>query len=191
MRIAAIILAAGAATRMGRLKQLLPYHGKTLVEHSVRNAMEAGFEPVIVVVGAEADSVTAAVAQQPVATVRNDAWPTGMGSSIAAGMRFLKDTADAVAILLADQPLVTSAHLIALANLLQTSGAPIAAAEYAGTLGVPALFKREIFRLLATLPPEAGARHLLRGSGSGIAACQLPEAATDIDTPEDFAALNP
>lgn len=191
MRIAAIVLAAGAATRMSRLKQLLPYRGRTLVEHSIRQAMDAGFEPVIVVIGAEAQSVMAAIAAEPVEIARNDPWESGMGSSIAAGMRHVAAVEpDAVAILLADQPLVTSAHLVAMAKLLEAAHIHIVAAEYNGTLGVPALFKREMFPLLAVLPPEAGARHLLRGSRSQIAVYPLPEAAMDVDTPEDFEALN-
>jgi molybdenum cofactor cytidylyltransferase len=189
--VPAIVLAAGAATRMGRLKQLLPYRGRTLVEHSVRHAIEAGFKPVIVVVGAEAEAVAAALAAEPVVIARNVAWESGMGSSIATGMRYLDATdSDAVAILLADQPLVTSNHLVSMASLLGAPHVRIVAAEYNGTLGVPALFKREIFPLLSALPPEAGARHLLRGSRAEIRAYPLPEAAMDIDTPEDFEALN-
>jgi len=191
MRVSAIVLAAGAATRMGRLKQLLPYRGRTLVEHSIRQAMDAGFESVIVVVGAEAQSVMAAIAAEPVEVAHNDAWESGMGSSIAAGMRRVAaGDPDVVAILLADQPLVTSAHLIAMAKLLEPTHIHIVAAEYSGTLGVPALFKREMFPLLAALPPGAGARHLLRGARSHIDVYPLPEAAMDVDTPEDFEALN-
>lgn len=189
-RVAAIVLAAGAATRMGRLKQLLPYRGGTLVAHAARQALNAGFAPVIVVVGAQAEAVAAAVAAQTVTVARNPAWESGMGSSIVAGMRLLAEgESEAVAILLADQPLVTAPHLAAMADLLRASRAAMAAALYNKTLGVPALFKREMFPSLAALPAEAGARHLLRGSGAGIIEYPLPEAAMDIDTPEEFAAL--
>jgi molybdenum cofactor cytidylyltransferase len=191
MRVGAIVLAAGAATRMGRLKQLLPYRGRTLAEHSIRQAMEAGFGPVIVVTGAEAETVIAALAAEPVVIARNAAWESGMGSSISAGMTHLEASdADAVAILLADQPLVTSNHLAAMATLLLNGHLLAVAAEYNGTLGVPAFFKREMFPLLAALPPQAGARHLLRSPAAQIAAYPLPEAAMDVDTPADFAALN-
>ena len=176
---------------MGRLKQLLPYRGRTLVEHSVRQAREAGFRPIVVVVGAEAETVSAALAGEPVLIAHNQAWESGMGSSIAAGMgRIEASDAEAVAILLADQPLVTSGHLIAMATLLERADVSMVGAEYNGTLGVPALFKTGMFPLLAALPPEAGARHLLRGSGSEIAVFPLPEAAMDVDTPDDFEALN-
>ncbi|MBV9612323.1 MAG: nucleotidyltransferase family protein [Acidobacteriaceae bacterium] len=190
--VAALILAAGSATRMGRLKQLLPYAGRTLVEHAVRQALEAGFAPVIVVIGAEAQALRAALASKHVEIVENENWPLGMGSSLAAGTHHLQtlDTdSAALAVLLADQPLVTAAHLIAMRRLLHTGHAVAVAAQYNGALGVPALFKREMFGRLASLRPEAGARDLLRNQEFDVAAFPLPEAAMDIDTPADFAAL--
>lgn len=190
--VAAVILAAGAATRMGKLKQLLPYRGRTLVEHSIQQAVEAGFHPIIVVVGAEADAVRRAIAAQPIEIVQNQQWQSGMGSSIAAGIRQLKESgaeSAAVAIVLGDQPLVTAEHLAAMRTLLHTRENPVVAAQYQRTIGVPALFKRELFSMLASLPPEAGARHLLRTSVVRVTEFPLPEAAVDIDTPADFGAL--
>ncbi len=54
--VSAVVLAAGAATRMGKLKQLLPYRGRTLIQHAVDQALQAGFDPVVVVVGARVRS---------------------------------------------------------------------------------------------------------------------------------------
>ncbi|HEY1949728.1 MAG TPA: nucleotidyltransferase family protein, partial [Bryobacteraceae bacterium] len=162
----AIVLAAGAATRMGAQKQLLRYRGLTLLEHCVGQALEAQLNPVIVVVGAGAPEVRAAIAAQPVEIVENPAWQSGMGSSLSAGMqRLLNARAAAVAVLLADQPRVLAEHLIAMRQLLETCSALAVAAQYSGGLGVPAFFKRELFAALAGLPPEAGARRLLRQSG--------------------------
>jgi molybdenum cofactor cytidylyltransferase len=188
----AIVLAAGAATRMGAQKQLLRYRGLTLLEHCVGQALEARLNPVIVVVGAGASEVRAAIATQPVEIVENPAWQSGMGSSLSAGMQRLLNTSantDAVAVLLADQPRVRAEHLIAMRQLLETGSALAVAAEYSGGMGVPAFFKRKLFAALADLPPEAGARRLLRESGLHVSAYPLPEAAVDIDTPEDFAQL--
>jgi molybdenum cofactor cytidylyltransferase len=190
----AIVLAAGAATRMGAQKQLLRYRGLTLLEHCVGQALEARLNPVIVVVGAGASEVRAAIAAQPVEIVENPAWQSGMGSSLSAGIQSLLNTSanadtTAVAVLLADQPCVRAEHLIAMRQLLETGSASAVAAEYSGGLGVPAFFKRELFGALASLPPEAGARRLLRQSGLHVSAYPLPEAAIDIDTPEDFAQL--
>jgi molybdenum cofactor cytidylyltransferase len=189
--LAAIILAAGAATRMGRPKQLLPYRGRTFLEHAIQQAMEAAFHPVLVVVGAHAQAVSAALGAQPVLIVRNDAWQGGMGSSIAAGVRRLETCGAAgAAVLLADQPLVTSSHLLAMTAVFNAGACDIVAAEYGGVLGVPALFRRVTFSALTALPPGAGARQLLRSGEFQAAAYPLPEAAVDIDTPQDLAALS-
>jgi molybdenum cofactor cytidylyltransferase len=190
--IAAIILAAGAATRMGRLKQLLPFRGKTLVEHAVTQAREAEFHPIVVVLGADAQAVRNVLAALDVLIVENSRWQSGMGSSIAAGVEYLEASgadSDAAAILLADQPLVTAGHLKEMASLTLQSPASVVAARYGETLGVPALFRRRLFPQLISLPAEAGARALLRDSKLQVASFDLPEAAIDVDTPDDFAAL--
>lgn len=191
--MAAIVLAAGSASRMGKLKQLLPYAGRTFVSHAVQQAVTAGLAPIVVVVGAEADAVRSSVAALPVEIAQNERWQLGMGSSISVGIRQLQETptySAGVGILLADQPLVAAEHLQEMRRLLYTGKAPIVAAEYGGTLGVPAFFKRELFGVLADLSPDAGARHLLRDSGFDVTAFPLPEAAMDIDTPADFEALS-
>jgi molybdenum cofactor cytidylyltransferase len=187
--VAAIILAAGSASRMGRLKQVLPYGEGTLVQHAVKQAIEAGFAPVIVVLGAESEEVRARLSELHVQTAENKDWQLGMGSSIARGMRALLEAAPkarAVAILLADQPLITAEHLCHMRERLPDSSA--VAAEYAGSLGVPAIFQREMFSALLALAPEAGAKQILR-EAVGVVAFPLPEAAADIDTPDDYARL--
>jgi molybdenum cofactor cytidylyltransferase len=188
----AIVLAAGAALRMGQLKQLLPFGNTTLLGHAIQHAQQAAFERLVVVLGAEAGRVHEAIRPLSVDTVVNENWQAGMGSSITTGLHHLETTGDplsAVAILLADQPHVGAEHLLALRELLENTGLSVAAAEYGGKPGVPALFRREKFSLLSALPPEAGARHLLRHSDLPMARYPLPEAAADIDTPSDFAAL--
>jgi molybdenum cofactor cytidylyltransferase len=190
--VAAIILAAGSASRMGEAKQLLPFRGGTLLQNAIRQAQDAGFGPIMVVVGAYSAEVRASIAALDIEIVENEFWKTGMGSSLAAGVKALLEAgseASAVAVLLADQPLVTATHLNTMRELLVSSRAGAVAARYDGTLGVPAIFKRSSFSLLASLPPESGARQLLRSSGMEVAGFDLPEAATDIDTPEDFSAL--
>ncbi|MDQ2844440.1 MAG: nucleotidyltransferase family protein [Acidobacteriota bacterium] len=190
--VGAVLLAAGSATRMGTLKQLLPFRGRTLIEHAVGQAIEAGLEPLIVVVGAEGAAIRYKLASKPVAIVENKLWQSGMGSSIAAGVRHLQELeagSAAVAILLADQPLVGAGHLSEMRSLFARSEGATVAARYNDTLGVPAFFKREMFSALACLQPAEGARTLLRGQGHKVIPFDLPEAAVDIDTPEDFAAL--
>jgi molybdenum cofactor cytidylyltransferase len=191
-RTGAIILAAGAATRMGQLKQLLAYRGRTLLRHSIEQAVAAGFRPIVVVVGSNAQMLRRSIAGKAVKIVHNEQWETGMGSSIRAGMRALlerDEVPEAAAILVADQPLVQAKHLAAMRRLLSSAGSSIVAAQYSDTIGVPALFKQELFGALLSLPPEVGARRLLRTSDADVTPFPLPEAAVDIDTPEDFERL--
>jgi molybdenum cofactor cytidylyltransferase len=189
---AAIILAAGAATRMGQLKQLLVYRGKTLLQRAIDQAIGAAFEPIIVVVGSDSRMLRESLTGQRVEIVQNAKWQSGMGSSIAVGMQALlkgNELPSAVAILVVDQPLIEAKHLARMRQLLSTPESSIVAAQYSDTLGVPALFKQDLFHALSSLPPEAGARSLLRSSYAKVTSFPLPEAAVDIDTPDDFEAF--
>jgi len=172
----------------GRLKQLLPYRGQPLVAHAIHQAREAGLSPVVVVVGAQSDAVRSAVASMRVEIAQNDMWQTGMGSSIATGMK-LTPQVDAVMLLAGDQPLVTALHIEEMRNLLERSGADAVAAEYSATIGIPALFQRALMERLAQLPPSAGAKVLLQSPDLRVARYPLPEAAADVDTPEDWQRL--
>ena len=111
---------------MGQLKQLLPYRGRTLIQHAIDQALEASFDPVVVVVGAESAAVRASVATLKSVVVENSYWRSGMGSSISIGVRWLQgaetDVA-AVAILLGDQPLVTAEHLTDMRSRLHLTSA--------------------------------------------------------------------
>jgi molybdenum cofactor cytidylyltransferase len=174
---------------MGQPKQLLAYRGRTLLQHSIDQAIAAGFAPIVVVVGASSEMVLRSVADPTVVIVQNELWETGMGSSVRAGIHALLKNGEvlsAVALMVADQPLVEAKHLAAMRQLLFAGDASIVAAQYRDTLGVPALFKRELFHALSSLPPEAGARTLVRNSEANVIRYPLPEAAVDIDTPEDF-----
>jgi molybdenum cofactor cytidylyltransferase len=189
---AALILAAGASTRMGCVKQLLTYGAETLLSRTISQARRANFDRTIVVLGAHSDQIAPFVSDSQAEAILNPEWETGMGSSIHAGLGYLRETGpepDAMAILLVDQPHVTAYHLLAMRRLFRDTQAAIVAARYDGRLGVPALFRREVFPLLASLSSASGARHLLRHSGISVEPFPLSEAAIDIDTPADAAAV--
>src|SRR4051812_32295917 len=81
-----IILAAGNSSRFGSSKQLLHFNNKTLLQHAIDEAIDAGAEPVIVVSGANADEISKDINQEQVQIVLNERWQEGMASSIVAGM---------------------------------------------------------------------------------------------------------
>lgn len=192
--IALIVLAAGGSSRMGRPKQLLCYHGKSLLMHAVENGLASGCSPVIVVVGHQATRMREELQQQPatVVIVDNPDWQQGMGSSIRAGMTTLIHSSPAptaVMITLCDQPLVDATVMRRLINEFRVRGSPIAAASYAGAVGVPAIFSGDYFPALCDLPVEGGAKHLLQLHQSKLARVEMEQARHDIDTPADIQAL--
>lgn len=88
-QIAAVILAAGASTRMGTPKQLLQWQGRSLLRSIVETAIAADCDPIIIVLGASSDLVQAEISDLPVQVVNNPEWRTGMGSSIRTGIQAL------------------------------------------------------------------------------------------------------
>ncbi len=188
-----IILAAGSGSRMGRAKQLLEYHGQAMLGHVVDQAVAADLFPLVVVLGAMAAEVRQAIAMKPVEIAENIDWELGMGSSVGAGMRALfamkTERIGGVAVLLGDQPLVRAAQLREMQRTLLKSDAAAIAASYGGTLGVPAMFRRQLFAKLLELPPNAGAKVLLQSEADRVLPFPLPEAATDVDTPADWEKL--
>ena len=184
---AAILLAAGNSTRMGALKQLLDFQGRPLVRHAVESLQSAGCDPVIVVLGAREEEIRPALGGLPVEIAVNERWQEGMGTSIQAGLRALGDRNVSGAILaLSDQPFVAPEFLSGLVARHCESGMQIVASRYSGTTGVPAFFAREAFPLLMALKPDQGCKGVILVRPAGALLVDCPEAAMDIDTPEDY-----
>jgi len=181
---AAIILAAGASTRLGQPKQLVMLKGETLLARTVRIAQEAGCSPILVILGAESEHIRAACPLPNAHIVVNEQWREGMASSIREGIdalrNFPREGRPAGAILMTcDQPAVTPNHL----RVLAASG-EITASTYAGRNGVPAYFPASCSAALAQLSGDAGARELLRNART----VPLEYGELDIDTPESLVA---
>ena len=190
-RVGAVVLAAGASSRLGTPKQLLVHEGEALVRRAARAAITAGADPVLVVLGADASHVRVALdGLAGVHAVENERWSDGLASSLAAGVRALLVAApvDAVLVTLADQPLVGATELSALLARFGEADR-IVAAEYAGTIGVPAVIGREHADALLALSGDRGAGAWLRSQGDRVARVPMPAAAMDVDTPDDAARL--
>ena len=177
--VAAIILAAGASRRLGEPKQLVRLGGETLLERSVRVAVEANCNPVIVVLGASSAVILADSVLAPAQIIQNLAWEEGMASSIRVGLEALRPETRAVILLTCDQPAVTAEHLRSLAA--EAPEEPVASA-YAGRHGVPAYFPVSDFKELLQLRGDQGARRLL----AAARALPLPRGEVDVDTPESL-----
>lgn len=188
--VTAILLAAGNASRMGTPKQLLDYGGKALLRHAAETALASRCSKVIAVLGASAPEVSPVLDGLPVTILVNPRWAEGMGTSIQAGVRAAAESgAEAVILMLADQPLVSSGFLDRLIDVHIASGQVIVSARYAGTVGVPVLFARQYFDSLQALLPSQGCKGLILANPGNAYLVDCPEAEFDIDTPEDYERL--
>ena len=176
---------------MGFPKQLVIYEGEPLIKRTARAAIEAGARPVIVVLGANADTIAPALSDLPVTTVLNPAWSTGLASSLVIGVSaaFANPSCDGVLVTLADQPLVDAGALRRLIDSFDRDHR-IVASEYDGVIGVPALFGREYLDDLAHLSGDSGAGSWLRSQRHAVTRIPLREATVDMDSVSDIATLN-
>lgn len=187
-----VILAAGESARMGEPKQLLPYRGTTLLQHSINTALSVQGATVVVVLGAHAAEIRAELDDPSVLVTVNPDWADGMGSSLRAGMRALlgaQPDVSAAIFLLCDQPRVSTPTLGNLISTHERTGFAIVASEYDGILGVPALFAREMFQQLLALRGSEGARQIIRAHRDEAIGVSFQDGAVDIDTPADYAQL--
>jgi molybdenum cofactor cytidylyltransferase len=175
---AAIVLAAGASLRLGSPKQTVRLGAETLLERTVRVAIEAGLKPVYGVVSADF-----MIEPAPVGMIRvvNHEAAEGMASSIRAGLVALQSNVELVSgvvILACDQPAVTAAHLRELAD----GEGEVVASAYSGRKGVPAYFPSSAFEALMALRGDLGARDLIQNA-RGVS---LVDGDLDVDTVQDL-----
>jgi len=181
-----VVLAAGGSSRLGQPKQLLVHRGVSLVRRAANVAIESGCGPVLVMAGAEAEKVRAALGGLAVELHEHSRWRDGIGGTIAAAATEVpRRWPDATALILmgVDQPAVTASHLRELAASLD-AGAKAAASSYGDTIGIPALFSRELFLVLTRLSGDSGAKIILQNAAAVLV--PLPGGEVDIDQPVDL-----
>ncbi|MGV0106717.1 4-diphosphocytidyl-2C-methyl-D-erythritol synthase [Nostoc sp. DSM 114160] len=190
--IAIMILAAGASTRMGTPKQLLLYQGRSLLQYIIDMAIASVCQPVVVVLGANAEQIHPQIKQLPVKVVKNSDWVCGMSTSIKSGIELLNNLPqkiEAVVITLCDQPFVSTQIINQLVDTYYSTKKPIVACKYGDTLGVPALFSQTFFSELATLKETSGAKKVINHNLNEVFSIPFPLGDIDIDTPKDYEQL--
>lgn len=184
---AAIVLAAGGSTRLGRPKQLLTRDGETLVHRAARLALASGASRVVVVIGAYADAVADAVADLAVACAVNRRWSEGLAGSVRLAADGLDGHAGATLLLTCDQPALEIAHLQALLDAAQLAASDSAATRFGDRIGIPAVVAPALLRAARAVQGDRGLRDVLNAT-EGVACCDAPDLAHDIDTPDDITA---
>lgn len=205
--IAAVILAAGAGSRLGGGKLLLPWRGKPIIVHAAETAAAvSAFHSLTVVTGSHAPEVAAALARHlpgaPLHLAENTRWREGMSTSLRLGLESALSRTDGedvagVMFLLGDQPLVRRETLGALLRAHgeaadRNPGHPATAPLYAGRRGNPVILSRRLFPGIMALRGDVGARSILAAQGEGVLLVPVddPGVRFDVDSPEAYERLN-
>ncbi|MFV1852599.1 MAG: nucleotidyltransferase family protein [Thalassospira sp.] len=185
-KLATLLLAAGESARFGGRKQLADINGKPMIHHALDALSHLPLPDIFVVLGAYGDQI-APVLGKEITIITNDNWATGMGSSIARGMKAVMTNGgyDGVLIALCDQINLTDEDYNQL--IAAFDGTQIVATRHADGLGVPAIFPKASFDDLLSLSGQIGARKIINSHKGNLVAIDLPNAALDIDTRDDLA----
>jgi molybdenum cofactor cytidylyltransferase len=185
--VAGIVLAAGSSSRMGRNKLFLKLGGQTILLRAVTRALAAALEPVIVVLGHEAERARAELAALPCATVTNPDYARGMSGSLALGIDRLPAHARAAVVVLADMPFVTAPMLEALVRRYRESSAPLVVSQYGEVTAPPILYERSLFAELRAQEGDGCGKRVIQRHRAEAVSVPWPAAALrDLDAPEDY-----
>lgn len=189
--IEGIILAAGMSRRLGRPKQLLDVEGKPLIAHVVERALASRLDGVTVIVGHDAGAIRAAISPYDITVKVNSEYADGQSTSLIAGVNAVRAGADAIVVLLADQPGIRVATIDALIAWRRRNRAPIVMTAYGDVRSHPVLFGVETFDELRAITGDQGARDVIRSYGDRVESVTdvalSPPA--DVDTDEAYAAM--
>jgi molybdenum cofactor cytidylyltransferase len=190
-RVAGLLLAAGMSARLGQPKQLLRYRGRTLLRQAAETGLAAGLDPLVVVIGAEAEAMRRELVGLPVVVVENPRYAEGQSTSLRAGLAALPNDVAAVVTLLGDMPGVDAPLVRALVAAWQARGAPIVRPAYEGKPGNPVLFAARLLPELARAEGDEGGRAVLRAHAAEVQLLPVANAGVlqDIDTWEAYGTL--
>jgi len=187
--IAVLIIAAGNSSRLGQPKQLVEFEGKPLLTHIIEQALFAKLDSVSVVLGSKKDLISSTINHLPVSIIENKKWKTGMGSSIAIGVKKITEhqpKVTGILILLCDQPFVSAELIREFGDIFRTKKVNLIASGYAGNVGVPAMFGKNLFIDLQAKQGKGGAKKIIKKNLSKGLVVPFSEGIFDIDTTEDL-----
>ncbi len=186
--VAGVVLAAGTSTRMGKNKLLFDLEGESVVRRAIRVAAESGLQPVIAVLGHEAERVRRELAGLSCDIVENPDYQRGINGSLKTGIAAVPDSATAAVVILADMPFVTAPMIATLIARYRASTAPLVISDYDGVNAPPMLYDRALFPELQTMEGEGCGKVVVRRHRQEAEVLAWPAAAlTDLDVPDDYA----
>jgi molybdenum cofactor cytidylyltransferase len=187
-RVAGVVLAAGASTRMGRNKLFLQFEGETLLRRAVVRAAGAGLDPVIVVLGFERELAERELEGLHCRPVFNPKHAQGQHTSFRAGIAAVPEEAHAAVVMLVDMPHVTSAMLETLVARHRETAAPLVVSHYGGVNAPPGLFDRSLFAEIGAMRGKGCGRRVERLHREEAVVVEWPvEWMADVDVPADLA----
>jgi CTP:molybdopterin cytidylyltransferase MocA len=188
--LAALLLAAGGSSRMGRPKQLIRIENEALVTRMARRLIDLKPRRVMVVTGSAWQAVNDQLSGLPLQIVHNPRWQDGMAGSLAAGVKNLPAEIDGVLIMLVDQWRVGLADLQELVQAWNADISHIAAAcwheEGRKVIGPPVIFPRALFKELTALKGDRGAKAVIEKHRDRASFVAMKNARFDLDEPQDL-----
>ena len=186
--ICAIVLAAGLSSRMGVQKLLLPFGGKTVIAHIIDQLLASNVDEVHVVVGHQAERISAELSVRAVSIVKNPNYKSGMLSSVRCGLQSLPEKCRAVMVVLGDQPSITTGLIDQMLQSFAATEKNILVPLYKGKRGHPILFSSHYRDEILTQYGDVGLRGLLHGHSEDTFELAVSTASVlcDMDCPEDY-----
>lgn len=189
-KVAAIVLAAGGSTRIGKgmdIKQMLPWGKGTLVTRVAEAAIRSEVDIIKVVVGNQANRVSAVLTDMSVDIVCNTKWSDGQSGSVRVGLDSLDENISGAIFLLVDQPNVGPELINAIIDRFYETGAPIVAPRVAGRNANPVLFDRDLWPGLHMIEGDQGGRELIERYYDEVAWVDWnDDILTEINTSADY-----
>ncbi len=191
MRVAAIVLAAGEAKRMGGQKLRLPFGEATIIETVIGSVIASGVAETIVVLGHRADEIAPLAAKFPVKTVLNPAYRAGMSTSIIAGVKAVSAETQAVVLALGDQPAIGAGIIGEILDGYARGEKGIALPVHDGRRGHPVVISLQYRDELLALRGDTGARDIVATHAEDVLEVPVDSAGiyADVDTAADYRAL--
>ncbi|WP_223270791.1 nucleotidyltransferase family protein [Subsaximicrobium wynnwilliamsii] len=187
-----MILAAGSSSRLGYAKQLVEFKGKSLLQHAIAISEVMDFDSKVLVLGARKEEIERKIDLKGFEILINENWEEGMASSIRKGVlrsQELENNLDHIVILLSDQPFVSRESIEALIQVQLDKNSQATFSEYAGDIGVPAIFSAEVFHDLKELKGDQGAKKLIHDQKLDFEIVKFEMGNFDVDTSEDVELL--